>query len=115
MMYAMMMFALLPITASASAEPWRPKNFEAAVAESHRGYHPKRFQASHLADVPKKFLALVGHSKVKKSKAPWTTDDDDEYVYGEHASEGGSASDYSISQFINTDDAQADDDSDDDD
>merc|ERR550514_303062 len=94
----------------ASAEPWHPKRFEAAVAESHRGYHPRKFLADGpKADERRKALALVGEGKTKKSKGPWDWNNDedgsDEYEYGEHAEDMSAdpSSEYAISHFIKTD------------
>merc|ERR1719240_1930006 len=83
-----------------SAEPWHPKQFEGAVSKSHAGYKPKRFMDV-IGENPKKVLGLIGHNhgsvkkvslrKESKKKFPFASqdgDDDDEFVYGEHADDG---------------------------
>jgi len=102
------------LASGVSANKWEPKAFEEAVAKSHAGYKSKRF-LDIVGEEPRKVLGLVSygrHSLKKvslKKKSPWQ-DQDDEFVYGEHADDQDSdsgASDYSVSQFIHTGDSMA--------
>eukprot|EP00746_Dinoflagellata_sp_MGD_P012716 gnl/MRDRNA2_/MRDRNA2_127202_c0_seq1.p1 gnl/MRDRNA2_/MRDRNA2_127202_c0~~gnl/MRDRNA2_/MRDRNA2_127202_c0_seq1.p1 ORF type:complete len:144 (-),score=39.74 gnl/MRDRNA2_/MRDRNA2_127202_c0_seq1:100-531(-) len=107
---------------SVFAEPWHPKQFEEAVAQSHASYKPRRFMDA-IGAKPKRTLGLIGHNhgsvkKLSLKKSPFDGEDDDEFVYGEHNDDRAQGSSpYSISQFINANDADSseDDDSDNDD
>eukprot|EP00746_Dinoflagellata_sp_MGD_P167649 gnl/MRDRNA2_/MRDRNA2_98457_c0_seq1.p1 gnl/MRDRNA2_/MRDRNA2_98457_c0~~gnl/MRDRNA2_/MRDRNA2_98457_c0_seq1.p1 ORF type:complete len:138 (-),score=37.94 gnl/MRDRNA2_/MRDRNA2_98457_c0_seq1:11-424(-) len=95
----------------ASAKPFHPKRFIQAMEEDHKGYVAKRYVPG---SETKKLIGLLSHRAHGTSKAPWDVDSDDEYDYGEHpeADSASASSDYSVSQFINTDEAQSDDDDD---
>merc|ERR1719453_1954117 len=64
-------------------------------------YEPRSIE--HKKD---KFLALISHGRM----FPWDRDRQDGFTHGEHASrEAEDPSDYSVDQFINTDDDNDDD------
>merc|ERR1719473_1507584 len=83
-----------------------PRQMSEVVSKNHQRQHQHRQHRHH----PRKFMALT---QQKSAQDPWD-DDDDGYTYGEHTNrEAEDPSDYSASQFLDTDDTDPDDTDDD--
>merc|ERR1719424_2282798 len=80
-------------------------------AEQHHAKHHRSAKHHNKHRHPSKFLTL---SQFKAQQEPWDSDGDTGFTYGEHTSkEAEDPSDYSVSQFLNTDDGSDTDDEDD--